>query len=77
MPTKLFSYAFFVIVGQLLSKAGENASLMRLFLTVLPVRELTKHGMPRNNVIISIIKIGLSILAAEKFSGGGGGAMGC
>ena len=48
--------AFYVIVGQLLSKAGENASLMRSFLTALPVRDLTEHRMPRNNVITSIIQ---------------------
>ena len=46
------------------------------FLTVLPVRELTKYRIPRNNVITSIIEIPLSTLAVEEFSGGGGGCNG-
>ena len=65
-----------MIVGQLLSKAEKNASFMCSFLTVLPVRELTKYRIPRNNVITFIIEIPLSTLEVEEFSGGDGDAMG-
>ena len=63
--------AFYVIVGQLLSKAGKDASLMRSFLTVLPVRELTKYRMPRNNAVSSIIEICLNphrLIMGERFA---------
>ena len=42
---------FYVIVRKLLSKAGENASCMRSFLTELPIQEFTKYRMLRDSVI--------------------------